>query len=39
MCRGTCLVLGLIWICAGREFIVGNGDAQLNAVLLNLSSK
>ena len=27
MCQVTGLALSLIWICAGREFIVENGDA------------
>ena len=35
VCWATGLALALICICAGREFIVGNGDARLNAVLLN----
>ena len=36
VCCATGLALGL---CAGREFIAGNGDARLNVVLLNLSGK
>ena len=39
VCQATGLALGLMWICPGREFVAGNGDAWLNAVLLNLSGK
>ena len=39
VCQAIGLALGLIWISAGGEFIAGNGDAQLNSILLNLFSK